>query len=124
MEHKATHVARYGPSDVRKEIFILTADPPETLGGVETFIREQILGFQERGYAVRVFHRGNTGRASFLRSGGRIVRPLSDGLLGWIIGNAAQQALHQAVVAVISHGLVGWYPLRVPDRCKQIHFYH
>jgi len=124
MEHKATHVARYGPNDVRKEIFILTADPPETLGGVETFIREQILGFQERGYAVRVFHRGNTGRASFLRSGGRIVRPLSDGLLGWIIGNAAQQALHQAVVAVISHGLVGWYPLRVPDRCKQIHFYH
>ena len=112
------------PNNVRKEIFILTADPPEALGGVETFIREQVLGFQERGYAVRVFHRGNSGRASFLRSGGRLGRSLNDALVGWIIGNATQQALHRAVAAVISHGLVGWYPLRVPDRCRQIHFYH
>lgn len=124
MGHKATHVARRGAENVQEEIFILTTEPPETLGGVETFIREQILGFEERGYAVRVFHRGNSGRISFLRSANRVSRSLTDAFLGWGIGAAAQQAMHSGVAAVISHGLVGWYPLRVPSTCKQIHFYH
>lgn len=107
-----------------KEIFILTSEPPEILGGMETFIREQILGFQERGYAVRVFHRRNSGHLSFLASVQQVSRPLTEALLGCVIGRAAQRAMHEGVVAVISHGLVGWYPLRVPPRCKQIHFYH
>ena len=109
---------------MKKEIFILTTEPPEILGGMETFIRQQILGFEERGYTVRVFHRGTSGWASFLRSANRLSRPLADALLGWVIGNAVQHAMHQAVAAVISHGVVGWYPLRVPTGCKQIHFYH
>ena len=109
---------------MKKEIFILTTEPPEILGGMETFIRQQILGFEERGYTVRVFHRGSSGRPSFLRLANRVSRPFAEAVLGWVIGNAAQQAMHQAVAAVISHGLVGWYPLRVPAGCKQIHFYH
>src|SRR5258708_38773023 len=32
--------------------------------------------------------------------------------------------MHEGVAAVISHGLVGWYAVRVPPGCKQIHFYH
>lgn len=91
---------------------------------METFIRQQVLGFEERGYAARVFHRGNSGRASLLRSADQVSRALAEALTGWVIGTAAQQALHSGVAAVISHGLVGWYPLRVPAGCKQIHFYH
>jgi Glycosyltransferase Family 4 len=109
---------------LRTEIFILTTEPPETLGGMETFIREQIRGLEQRGYTVRTFHRRNSGRDTFLRLANRVSRPLSDVLLGWVIGKAAQRAMHEGVAAVISHGLVGWYPLRVPPRCKQIHFYH
>ena len=106
---------------LRMEILILTTEPPETLGGMETFIREQIRGFEERGYTVRTFHRRNSGRDTFLNQGRG---PLTEALLGWVIGRAAQQAMHEGVAAVISHGLVGWYPLRVPPRCLQIHFYH
>jgi glycosyltransferase involved in cell wall biosynthesis len=91
---------------------------------METFIREQICGFEERGYAVRVFHRRNSGRVSVLRLTQRVSSPLADAFLGWIVGTSAQQAMHQDVAAVISHGLVGWYPLRVPAGCKEIHFYH
>src|SRR6267378_2409332 len=109
---------------LRTEIFILTTEPPETLGGMETFIREQIRGLEQRGYTVRTFHRGNSGRDTFLRLANRMSRPLAEGLLGWVIGKAAQRAMHEGVAAVISHGLVGWYPLSVPAGCKQIHFYH
>jgi glycosyltransferase involved in cell wall biosynthesis len=109
---------------LRTEVFILTTEPPETLGGMETFIREQIRGFEQRGYTVRTFHRRNSGHETFLRATNRVSSHFVSGLLGWVIGKAAQRAMHEGVAAVISHGLVGWYPLRVPPCCKQIHFYH
>lgn len=109
---------------MKKEILILTTEPPEILGGMEAFIRQQILGFEERGYAVRVLHRGNCGHLTLLELAQRVSRPLAEAFLGWIIGRAAQRAMHEDVVAVISHGLVGWYSLRPPAGCKQIHFYH
>ncbi len=109
---------------VRTEIFILTTEPPETIGGMETFIRQQIRGFEQRGYTVRTFHRRNSGRDTFLRFANHLSRTVNDALLGWVIGKAAQRAMHEGVAAVISHGLVGWYPLHVPRLCKQIHFYH
>jgi glycosyltransferase involved in cell wall biosynthesis len=109
---------------LKTEVFILTTEPPDTLGGMETFIREQIRGFEQRGYAVRTFHRRNSGHDTFLRAANRASIHLTSGLLGWVIGKAAQRAMHEGVAAVISHGLVGWYPLRVPPFCKQIHFYH
>jgi glycosyltransferase involved in cell wall biosynthesis len=108
----------------RREIFILTTEQPETLGGMETFIREQIHGFEQRGYTVRTFHRRNSGHDTFLSLANQVCRPVTEALLGLVIGKAAQRAMHEGVAAVISHGLVGWYPLRVPLRCKQIHFYH
>jgi glycosyltransferase involved in cell wall biosynthesis len=109
---------------LRREIFILNTEPPETFGGMETFIREQIRGFEQRGYIVRTFHRKNSDRDTFLRVANRVSSHLEDGLLGWVIGRAAQRAMHEGVAAVISHGFVGWYPLRVLAGCKQIHFYH
>src|SRR5258705_10753554 len=95
----------------RTEIFILTTEPPETLGGLETFIREQIRGLEQRGYAVRTFHRRNSGRDTFLRLANRVSRPLSGTLLGWVIGRAAQPAMLEGAAAVISPALVGWNQL-------------
>src|SRR5260370_21709282 len=114
----------HGLREARREIFILTPEPPEILGGMETFIREQIRGLQEHGYAVRVFHRQNSGGAPFLRLARRISPLVADGLIGFIIGRAAQRAMTPAVAAVISHSVVGWYPLRLPSGCKNVHFYH
>jgi len=91
---------------------------------METFIREQIRGFEQRGYTVRIFHRRNSGRDALLSAANRVSSHITAGLMGWIIGKAAQRAMHEGVAAVISHGLVGWYPLHVPAGCKQIHFYH
>jgi glycosyltransferase involved in cell wall biosynthesis len=109
---------------LKKEIFILCSEPPEQLGGMESYVREQALGFQKRGYAVRVFHRKNSGPAWFRRNDQRITHHLTDTLVGFFIGRTAQKAMHSDVAAVFSHSTVGWYPLRVPDSCKQFHIYH
>src|SRR6266576_3332662 len=103
-----------GMQQLRTEVFILTTEPPETFGGMETFIREQIRGFEQRGYTVRIFHQRNSGRDALLSAANRVSSHITAGLMGWIIGKAAQRAMHEGVAAVISHGLVGWYPLHVP----------
>jgi glycosyltransferase involved in cell wall biosynthesis len=109
---------------VKREIFILTTEPPEMLGGLETFIREQISGLSEHGYTVRVFQRENSGGASFLRFVKKISPFIADILVGLLIGRAAQRAMHTRVAAVISHSVIGWYPLRLPSGCKNVHFHH
>jgi glycosyltransferase involved in cell wall biosynthesis len=91
---------------------------------MESFIREQIRGLQEHGYAVRVFHRENSGGTSFLRFVRKMSPLVADSLLGLLIGRAAQRAMHPGVAAVISHSVVGWYRLRLPCSCKEVHFYH
>jgi glycosyltransferase involved in cell wall biosynthesis len=109
---------------MRREIFILTPEPPEVLGGMETFIREQIRGLQERGYAVRVFHRQNSDGASLLRLVQKISPFIAGSLVGLLIGRAAQRAMHPGVAAVISHSMIGWYPLHLPGGCRDLHFHH
>jgi glycosyltransferase involved in cell wall biosynthesis len=109
---------------MKKEIFILCSEPPEQLGGMEACVREQVRGFEARGYAVRVFSRKNSGPAIFRRNDHRISHHFSDTLVGFFIGRTAQKAMHPDVAAVISHATVGWYPLRVPPGCKQFHIYH
>src|SRR5258705_12707994 len=84
---------------LQTEVFILTTEPPETLGGMETFIREQICGFEQRGYRVRIFHRGNCGRDAFLSRVAQVKSPLAEVLLGWVIGKAARRAMHKQVAA-------------------------
>src|SRR6267378_5756451 len=81
-----------GMQKLRTELFILTTEPPETLGGMETFIRQQIRGFEQRGYTVRTFHRRNSGRDTFLNFANHVRRTLTEALLGWVIGKAAQRA--------------------------------
>jgi glycosyltransferase involved in cell wall biosynthesis len=107
-----------------REIFILCPDPPELLGGVEACVREQVRGFQDRGYAVRVWHRENSVSPFYRRNERRMSHHITDTLAGYFIGRAAQKAIHPGVAAVFSHSTVGWYPLRVPPGCKQFHLYH
>ena len=109
---------------MKKEIFILCSEPQEQLGGVEACVREQVRGFQQRGYKVQVFHRKNSGPAWFRRNEGSITHHLVDTLIGFFVGRAAQKAMHPDVAAVFSHSTVGWYPLRIPSGCKQFHIYH
>jgi glycosyltransferase involved in cell wall biosynthesis len=109
---------------MKKEIFILCPDPPELLGGVEACVREQVRGFEKRGYAVRVFHRENSGSSFFQWAEKKFSRHLTDALCGYFIGRAAQKAMHEGVAAVFSHSVVGWYSLRVPPGCKKYHLYH
>jgi glycosyltransferase involved in cell wall biosynthesis len=107
-----------------KEIFILCPEPPEALGGMETSVREHVVGFQGHGYAVRVFHRGNSGSEFYRRNSRRLSHHLRGTLVGWMVGRAAQKAMHNEVAAVFSHSTVGWYPLRIPPGCKNLHYYH
>jgi glycosyltransferase involved in cell wall biosynthesis len=109
---------------MKKEIFILCSEPPEQLGGVEACVREQVHGFEKRGYRVRVFHRGISGSTFSRQIAKRLGHHISDVLYGYFIGRAAQKAMHEGVTAVFSHSYVGWYPLRVPPGCKQFHLYH
>jgi glycosyltransferase involved in cell wall biosynthesis len=109
---------------MKKEIFILCPAPPEQLGGVEACVLEQVRGFEKLGYAVRVFHRKNSGPAFYRHHERRLSHHLTDTLVGFFIGREAQKAMHEGVAAVFSHATVGWYPLRVAPGCKQYHLYH
>jgi glycosyltransferase involved in cell wall biosynthesis len=109
---------------LKKEIFILCSEPPEQLGGMEACVREQVVGFQKRGYDVRVFHRKNSGPEWFRRNDRHLTHHLTDTLVGFFIGRTAQKAMHPNVAAIFSHATVGWHRLRVPEGCKQFHIYH
>ncbi len=109
---------------MKKEIFILCPQPPEHLGGMEACVREQIRGFEKRGYRVRVFHCENSGSNFSRRIAKSLSRHVSDFLHGYYIGREARKAMHEGVAAVFSHSVVGWYPLRMPPGCKQYHLYH
>jgi len=54
----------------------------------------------------------------------KISRHITDAIAGFVIGREAQGAMHENVTAVISHSIVGWYPLRLPSGCKQFHLCH
>ncbi len=109
---------------MKKDVFILCSEPPEKLGGVESCVREQVRGFEKRGYNVRVFHRENSGTESSRRMAKRLNHHVSDILDGCFIGREAQKAMHEGVAAVFSHSYIGWYSLRVPPGCQQFHLYH
>jgi glycosyltransferase involved in cell wall biosynthesis len=109
---------------MRKTIFILTSERPESIGGVEHFVRELIRGLNANGYAIKVFHRGNSEPAWFSKRTGRLGRKLAGTLLGYWIGRNAQKNMNEDVVAVISNSDVGYYPLRASTPFQGIHFYH
>jgi glycosyltransferase involved in cell wall biosynthesis len=109
---------------VQKTVFILTSESPETLGGVEHFVREMVRGLNARGYSTEIFHRGNSEPRWLTKSTGRLGKKLAGTLLGYWIGRNAQRNMRKDVAAVISNSDVGFYPLRGSTQLRRIHFYH
>jgi len=107
------------------KVLLLAPNSPDTLGGIEHFVRELAHGLGRRGYSVEILHRENSSPAWTSRKLGRYVQKLSGSALGYFIGRQAQMKLDNGVVAVISNSDVGYYPLRPPSkRTRLIQFYH
>jgi glycosyltransferase involved in cell wall biosynthesis len=110
---------------MKGQIYILTSTAPHRSGGVERFVREITERFEIQGYVTHVFHGENSLPGSLRNSRNRIVRQFSDTALGYYVGKAAAKQLTNEVVAILSNGVVGWYPFRISGHStKRIHFYH
>ena len=109
---------------MQDEIFILTTGPIEALGGMERFLQYVAVGFEQRGYRVRVFHAQNTGPERWRNpnSNRKLQWFLATGLHGYYVGKAAREALHPRVRLVLSNSTVGWYPLGAG--VKHAQFFH
>lgn len=108
----------------RDEVFILTTEPLESLGGMERFLNYLSSGLRDRGFEVRVFHRENSAPARWQHS-----NPVKKGewfiggvLQGYFVRREAKKALHSGVRLVLSNSTVGWFPLG--NGVRQAHFYH
>jgi glycosyltransferase involved in cell wall biosynthesis len=108
----------------RDEIFILTVEPTDRLGGVERFLQYVARGFEERGYGVRVFHIENSCPVRWRHPDPdhKLDRLLGAGLHGYYIGKAAKAALHPGVRLVLSNSTVGWYEMG--NGVRHAHFFH
>jgi len=110
---------------MKGQIYILTTTVPDRSGGVERFVREVSAKFEAEGYTTRVFHAQNSLPAYLQNPRSRILRRFSDTALGYYVGRAAAKQLTEEVAAILSNGVVGWYPFRInAHRTKRIHFYH
>jgi glycosyltransferase involved in cell wall biosynthesis len=110
---------------VPKMVLILTTEDPKNLGGMENFVSLLARGLEERGFDVKLFHKGNCLPPWLSNAKGTAKRTVSDIALGWYIGRQAQRDLSEDVVGVISNSTVGWYPLaNRPMSTKNIHFAH
>lgn len=99
-------------------------EPPDRPGGVEHLVREMVNGLEVRGYEIEVFHRGNSEPTWLTSQSGRFGKKLAGTLCGYWVGRNAQKHMSENVVAVISNGDVGFYPLRSAKTLQKIHFYH
>jgi glycosyltransferase involved in cell wall biosynthesis len=110
---------------VPKMVLILTTEDPKNLGGMEIFVSLLARGLQERGFDVKLFHKGNCLPPWLSNARGTAKRMVSDITLGWYIGRQAQRNLSEDVVGVISNSTVGWYSLaNCHNSTKRIHFSH
>lgn len=109
----------------RGRVLILAPNSPETLGGMEHFVRELAHGLGMRGYGVEILHRENSSPAWANGKFGRYGQKLTASALGYFIGRRAQKRLNEDVVAVISNSDVGYYSLRpLSKKTRLIQFYH
>jgi len=108
-----------------RTVLILTSEPPEQLGGSEHVIRMLRACLESRNYHVEVIHRGNCGIPWKHRSGIKYVAHIQDLLLGYFVGRLAGALIRtngNKIVAGISSGYMGWYPL--PPGPTKVHVYH
>lgn len=107
------------------KVLILAPNSPDTLGGMEHFVRELAVGLERRGYDTEVLHRENCFSSWTSRKLGRYGQKLYSSALGYLIGRQAKARLDDDVVAVISNSDVGYYPLHPPSKqTRLIQFYH
>ncbi|HVE77046.1 MAG TPA: glycosyltransferase family 4 protein [Actinomycetota bacterium] len=98
-------------------VVILTSQPPEAAGGVESFVRLLIRGFADRGYDVETLNRNLVPR--WMEGAGRALK-LQAVVEGLSIGRAARA--RSANATVISNSTIGWYPL--PAAIRRVHMFH
>jgi glycosyltransferase involved in cell wall biosynthesis len=107
------------------KVLLLAPNSPNTLGGMEHFVRELADGLGRRGYGVEILHRENCSPSWASGKLGRYGQKLYSSALGYFIGRQAKMKLGDDVVAVISNSTVGYYPLHPPSkRTRLIQFYH
>src|SRR6202050_4094184 len=107
------------------KVLLLAPNSPDTLGGMEHFVRELSRGLERRGYGVEILHRSNAAPPWTNRQFGPTARKIVASTLGYFIGRIAQTKLDDDVVAVISNSDVGYYPLRPTSKqTRLIQFYH
>lgn len=107
----------------RGRVLVLTAEPPDAAGGMEATVGGKLAALRARGYEAEVVHSRNSGIPPWVWSSHLPVRLLRTALVGYFVGKKASRRLADGVVAVISHGPVGWYPVRSTDLLR-VHFYH
>jgi glycosyltransferase involved in cell wall biosynthesis len=107
------------------KVLLLAPSSPDTLGGMEHFVRELAHGLERRGYIVEILHSGNSAPSWTNGKFGQTARKVGASALGYYIGRRAQTKLDDDVVAVISNSDVGYYPLRPKSKqTRLIQFYH
>lgn len=109
---------------MKGRIFVLTGESPEKPGGAEHLIRAMTAILEDRGYQVEVLHRGSISARGLLRRSGKWRAYLSDFVLSWYLGKEVSRRMSEDVVAILSHGPVGFCLPKMPPRVKKIHFYH
>ncbi len=78
-----------------------------------------------RGFEVELFHRQNSVPEWLQSPRSKLARYILDVAVGYYAGRNASSRIREDVVAVISNGPVGWYPLTWSHgSVKRIHFYH
>lgn len=109
---------------MKKRVFSLTSESPERPGGMERLMRPVTRQLEQGGYDVQAFHKENSLPAWLKSPSSWFGRHFADAMLGFFVGRAATKHLGPDVVAMMSHGPIGWYPFRWPGALKKIHFYH
>jgi glycosyltransferase involved in cell wall biosynthesis len=109
---------------MKKLVFILTSESPKRPGGMERLMCPLTRQLEEKGYGVQAFHKENSLPPRLKSPSSWLGRHFADAMLGFFVGRAARKNLITDVVAIMSHGPIGWYPFRWPAALKKIHFYH
>ncbi len=113
---------RHRPS--KRRILVLAAQPVWEKGGTEHAVRELADSLRTRGYAVEVLDLRTAGPPWLWKCVGSFDHRLAAQMSEFFLARAVRTRGGEEVAAIISHGDVGFLPLRRPRGVKLIHFYH
>jgi len=109
----------------RNLVAILTAESPNSVGGVEHVVRELVKGLELRGYEVLVLHRQNATPPWIRNPRHFLAKRFGGFFMSWYLGEKLRELKDRELVAVVSNGPVGWH-LPELDRppARKLHIYH